>query len=174
MTDRLKRLERAFRCGHALAAAVLLALVLVDSAAAETVALVADRLIDGRADRARDGVVVVIEDDRIAVVGDRSAIPPGAAVIELPGATLMPGMINAHEHPMNYADDYQNAHLQSFVDGLATDETTKEIISYMNLLQHMEEFGKGVVDTRRLVYYFTTSALFLFLTSRALAAKKWR
>ena len=62
----------------------------------------------------------------------------------------------------------------AFVDGLATDETTKEIISYMNLLQHMEEFGKGVVDTRRLVYYLTTSALFLFLTSRALAAKKWR
>ena len=113
MIDQWMRLERAFRCGHALAAAVLLALVLVDSAAAETVALVADRLIDGRADRARDGVVVVIEDDRIAVVGDRSAIPPGAAVIELPGATLMLGMINAHEHPMNYADDYQNAHLQS-------------------------------------------------------------
>ncbi len=25
--------------------------------------------------------------------------------------TLMPGMINAHEHPMMYADDYQRAHL---------------------------------------------------------------
>ncbi|MEM7354280.1 MAG: ABC transporter permease subunit [Acidobacteriota bacterium] len=62
----------------------------------------------------------------------------------------------------------------AFMDGLATSETTKELISYMNLLQHMEEFGKGIVDTRRLVYYLTTSALFLFLTSRALEAKKWR
>ena len=60
------------------------------------------------------------------------------------------------------------------MDNLVTGETAKSVLDYMNLLQHMEEFGKGIVDTRRLVYYVTTSALFLFLTSRALAAKKWR
>ena len=62
----------------------------------------------------------------------------------------------------------------AFMDNLVTGETAKSVLDYMNLLQHMEEFGKGIVDTRRLVYYVTTSALFLFLTSRALAAKKWR
>jgi imidazolonepropionase-like amidohydrolase len=113
LVDHSKHVSHPFCFCHALAAAALLALSVVDGATAGTVALVADRLIDGRADRARDGAIVVIEDDRITVVGDRSAIPPDATVIDLPGATLMPGMINAHEHPMSYADDYQNAHLQS-------------------------------------------------------------
>ena len=62
----------------------------------------------------------------------------------------------------------------AFMDNLVSGEAAKSVLSYMNLLQHMEEFGKGIVDTRRLVYYVTTSALFLFLTSRALEAKKWR
>jgi len=38
----------------------------------------------------------------------------------------------------------------------------------------MDELGKGVVDTRRLVYYLTGSALFLFLATRALAVRRWR
>ena len=46
-----------------------------------------------------------------SAIGDRSIIPAGAEVVELGDATLMPGMINAHEHPLMFADDYQNAHL---------------------------------------------------------------
>ena len=62
----------------------------------------------------------------------------------------------------------------NFMDGLVRSETAKEVISYMDLLQHMDDFGKGIVDSRRIVYYLSTSALFIFLTSRALEAKKWR
>ncbi len=62
----------------------------------------------------------------------------------------------------------------AFIDSLVTNETVKNILAYIDLMTHMSEFGKGVVDTRRLVYYVTTSALFLFLTSRSLEAKKWR
>ena len=82
-------------------------------AAAEPVAIVADRVIDGVSDRARTNTVVVVDGERIVAVGDRSAIPAGAKVIELPGQTLMPGFINCHEHPLMYGDDYQNAHLQA-------------------------------------------------------------
>lgn len=82
-------------------------------AAAEPVALVAERVIDGVGDRARTNTVVVVDGERIVAVGDRSVIPAGAKVIELPGRTLMPGFINCHEHPLMYADDYQNAHLQA-------------------------------------------------------------
>ncbi|MDH3519070.1 MAG: amidohydrolase family protein [Myxococcales bacterium] len=95
------------------AACALLGLALARGAAAESVALVAERLIDGRAATAREAAVVLVEGERIRAVGDRTLIPPGARVIELPGATLMPGMINAHEHPLMYTDDYQNAHLKS-------------------------------------------------------------
>ncbi len=80
---------------------------------AEPIALVADRVIDGVGDRARTNTVVVVDGERIVAVGDRSAIPAGARVIELPGRTLMPGFINCHEHPLMYGDDYQNAHLQA-------------------------------------------------------------
>ncbi len=62
----------------------------------------------------------------------------------------------------------------SFLENLVSGETAKSVFAYLNLLAHMEDFAKGVVDTRYLVYYATTAALFLFLTSRALAAKKWR
>lgn len=82
-------------------------------AAAEPVALVAERVIDAVGDRARTGTVVVVDGERIIAVGDRSVIPAGARVIELPGQTLMPGFINCHEHPLMYGDDYQSAHLQA-------------------------------------------------------------
>ena len=55
----------------------------------------------------------MVDGERIVAIGDRSAIPAGAKVIELPGQTLMPGFINCHEHPLMYGDDYQNAHLQA-------------------------------------------------------------
>lgn len=62
----------------------------------------------------------------------------------------------------------------AFMDSLVTQETLKNALGYMNLLDHMQEFGKGVVDSRRLIYYATTSVLFLFLAARSLEAKKWR
>ena len=89
------------------------ALLFCGLAAAEPVALVADRVIDGVGNTARTNTVVVVDGERIVAVGDRSAIPAGAKVIDLPGQTLMPGFINCHEHPLMYGDDYQNAHLQA-------------------------------------------------------------
>ena len=89
------------------------AVLAAGQAVGEPVALVAERVIDGVSDRARTNTVVVVDGERIVAVGDRSAIPAGAKVIELPGQTLMPGFINCHEHPLMYGDDYQNAHLQA-------------------------------------------------------------
>ncbi len=60
------------------------------------------------------------------------------------------------------------------LEGLFNDETLRQGLSYLNLWQHMEDFSKGIVDTRRLVYYISGAALFLFLAVRALEAKKWR
>jgi len=57
---------------------------------------------------------------------------------------------------------------------LINDETLRQVLGYLNLWQHMDELGKGVVDTRRLVYYVTGPALFLFLATRALAVRRWR
>ncbi|HXV37664.1 MAG TPA: amidohydrolase family protein [Myxococcota bacterium] len=96
----------------ALLALALLLAARAPGASAQTIALVPDRLIDGRSPVARTDAVVLVEGERISAVVDRAALPPDAIAIELPGATLMPGMINAHEHPLMYESDYQNAHLQ--------------------------------------------------------------
>lgn len=60
------------------------------------------------------------------------------------------------------------------IDNLFTSEITKQTLGYLNLVGHMEDFAKGIVDTRRLVFYASASWFFLFLASRALEDKKWR
>ncbi len=62
----------------------------------------------------------------------------------------------------------------AFLDSLVTSQAVKDVLSHMNLLAHMDEMSKGIVDTRRIVYYLSAIALFLFLASRTLEAKKWR
>lgn len=57
-------------------------------------------LIDGTgADPVRDAAVV-IEGDRVAAAGPRRAVswPPAAEVIDVTGRTLLPGLIDAHDH----------------------------------------------------------------------------
>ena len=50
----------------------------------------------------------------------------------------------------------------------------KDILAYMTLWQQMDDFGKGIVDTRALVYCFSLTFLFLYLSVQTLAVKKWR
>ena len=52
------------------------------------------------------------------------------------------------------------------------DPSRQSLIGYLNVWDHMDEFARGVVDTRRLVYYLSAMAFFLFLASVTLAAKK--
>lgn len=57
---------------------------------------------------------------------------------------------------------------------LSTVEALRNIFSYMNLWNHAGDFGKGIVDSRAVIYYLSATALFLFLSVQALAAKKGR
>jgi ABC-2 type transport system permease protein len=45
-------------------------------------------------------------------------------------------------------------------------------VSYLSLWEHMDELSRGVVDSRRVVYYLSATALFLYLATVSLAAKK--
>ena len=58
------------------------------------------------------------------------------------------------------------------LDYLIRDPKTREGLSYLNMWVHLEEFARGIVDTRRLVYYVSATAFFLFLATASLAAKK--
>jgi imidazolonepropionase-like amidohydrolase len=65
-----------------------------------TVVLRAARLIDGTGAAPLSNAVVVVTDDRIVAVGREGtvAVPAGARVVDLGGATILPGFIDAHTH----------------------------------------------------------------------------
>ena len=58
------------------------------------------------------------------------------------------------------------------LESLSNDPGKKDTLGYFNLWDHMEEFSRGVVDTRRIVYYLSATVFFLFLTTVMLSAKK--
>jgi imidazolonepropionase-like amidohydrolase len=70
------------------------------AAPARVIVLRPARVFDGVGPGLQEGVVVVVRGDRIEAVGPASQvpIPAGAEIIDLPGLTLMPGMIDAHSH----------------------------------------------------------------------------
>jgi imidazolonepropionase-like amidohydrolase len=69
------------------------------SAGARALVLRPRAIIDVEKGRRLEGMVVVVRGDRIEAVRESSApLPDGAEVIELGGATLLPGLIDAHVH----------------------------------------------------------------------------
>ena len=84
------------------------ALLLLTLVAAPLAAQTRDTLIllkpaavwDGTGDAPRAGWTVLVRGERIAAVGPAAEVgtPRGASVIELPGSTLIPGLIEGHSH----------------------------------------------------------------------------
>src|SRR5574338_917703 len=76
----------------------LIALLLATPVLADTILLRPARVFDGVNPQPHEGWSVLVEGDRIAAAGPNLAAPAGARTIDLPGATLMPGMIEGHSH----------------------------------------------------------------------------
>jgi imidazolonepropionase-like amidohydrolase len=75
----------------------------------------AARIFDGTSDRVLENATVVIEGSKIKALGPGVPIPPGATIVDLGDATLLPGFIDAHTHLTHQGGDN---YLQSFFDGL--------------------------------------------------------
>ena len=60
------------------------------------------------------------------------------------------------------------------MDSFVADPESVKIIQYLSFINHVRDFSKGLLDTRPLVLYLTTTAGALFLTIRAIASPRWR
>lgn len=60
------------------------------------------------------------------------------------------------------------------VSALVQHPGARQLLDHLSVIDHMNEFSRGVVDTRRLVFYVSATLLFLFAASRALEDRKWR
>ena len=58
----------------------------------------AGHMLDVKTGKTLDNVTIVIKGDKIVSVSEGGALPASAAVIKLPNATLLPGLIDAHTH----------------------------------------------------------------------------
>jgi imidazolonepropionase-like amidohydrolase len=61
-------------------------------------AIRAGRLLDPESGQILTGQVILVEGTRIREVGATVAVPPGARVIDLPALTVLPGLVDAHNH----------------------------------------------------------------------------
>ena len=76
----------------------LIAVLIAAPAVADTVLLHPAQVFDGVNPQPHEGWSVLVEGDKIAAAGPGLRAPAGARIIELPGATLIPGMIEGHSH----------------------------------------------------------------------------
>ncbi len=71
------------------------------------IVLKAARVFTATSERPLAPGMVIVQGDRITQVGQSLAVPPGAQVVDLGDATLLPGFIDAHVHlDMEMSDDW--------------------------------------------------------------------
>ena len=52
--------------------------------------------------------------------------------------------------------------------------TVDKITQYISILDHLDDFGKGVLDTTHLIYYLSFITFGLFLTAKSVDSERWR
>ena len=57
--------------------------------------------------------------------------------------------------------------------GDASGTTAQSVLAYLSILEHFDDFSKGVVDTTHLTYYLSFIGLGLFLTAKSMDTQRW-
>jgi len=52
--------------------------------------------------------------------------------------------------------------------------TVGPITSYLSITEHFEDFSKGVIDTKHVLYYVSLITFGLFLTAKSVDSERWR
>ena len=57
---------------------------------------------------------------------------------------------------------------------LEISSSTRELLGYFSAIEHMSTFSRGIIDTRPIVFYITSTIVMLGLTYQAFQSRKWR
>jgi imidazolonepropionase-like amidohydrolase len=84
-----------------------------------------ERVFDATSEETHQGWVVLVSGNQIAAVGPAAQVsaPAGTSVIDLPGMTLLPGLIDAHSHIF----------LHPYSETLWNDQVLKEPLAYRTI-----------------------------------------
>ena len=52
--------------------------------------------------------------------------------------------------------------------------TVNSLTEYLSIINHFDDFSKGVIDTTHLIYYFSVITFGLFMTARSVDSERWR
>jgi ABC-2 type transport system permease protein len=52
--------------------------------------------------------------------------------------------------------------------------TVDALTQYLSIIDHLDDFSKGVVDTKHLIYYLSFITFGLFLTAKSVDSERWR
>jgi len=88
-----------------LAMTTVVSLIAASGAIARDTVIHAGTLIDGISETPRTRMSILIRDDRIVAVQSGFVTPEGASVIDLSAETVLPGFIDAHDHPTDNPDE---------------------------------------------------------------------
>jgi len=58
--------------------------------------------------------------------------------------------------------------------GESAGPTIGSILRYLSITEHFDDFGKGVIDTKHLVFYISFVAFGLFLATKSVDSDRWR
>jgi len=113
-----------------------------------------DRVFDGATATPHTGWVVLVRGDTIAAAGPAGEVkvPDGAKVIELPGTTLLPGLIDAHSHLLLHPYDETKWDDQVLKESVAervcraTNHAKAGLLSGFTTLRDLGTEGAGFAD----------------------------
>ena len=58
--------------------------------------------------------------------------------------------------------------------GESAGPATQAIVSYLSITEHFDDFARGIIDTKHVVYYLSFITFGLFLTAKSVDSERWR